>query len=388
LVCGKRSKSGSGTLGKINMTRRKLFAFGIGGAAFAPLLWTVAGCDKNGGSGATADTREGEPGATGQKSTSAVAPVVSDFRIGHQKADTLNLLKLRGTLDKRLAEKGVKTQWLAFPAGPPLLEALGVNSLDFGSTGESPAIFAQAAGTPFVYVANIPNTNNNGDGQALIVPKDSPIQTLADVRGKKIAVARASGAHNFLVQILQKAGIAYTDIEPVFLAPPDARAAFDAGKVDAWSIWDPYLTVAQTATGARVIINAKGIISPGPFYLAATSFAKQHGDVLKITLEEIESTSRWGREHIEKSADLLAKDTGIAKQTLIDLAKRRPRGDKYVGLRPIDDAVIAEQQQVADNFGKIGVLPKPVVIKDATLTPAEYAAINPATFAAKESKAR
>ncbi|MBC8141625.1 MAG: aliphatic sulfonate ABC transporter substrate-binding protein [Armatimonadetes bacterium] len=366
------------------MTRRQLLALGIGGAAFAPLLLT--GCDTNGdaGNGTSANAREGEPGAAGGKSA---APIVTDFRIGHQKADTLNLLKLRGTLDKRLAERGVKVQWLAFPAGPPLLEALGVNSLDFGSTGESPAIFAQAAGTPFVYVANIPNTNNNGDGQALIVPKDSPIQTLADVKGKKIAVARASGAHNFLVQVLQKVGIAYTDIEPVFLAPPDARAAFDAGKVDAWSIWDPYLTVAQTATGARVVINAKGIVSPGPFYLAATTFAKQHGDILKIVLEEIETTSRWGREHIEESADLLAKDTGVSRQTLIDLAKRRPRGDKYVGLRPIDDAVIAEQQQVADNFGKIGILPKPVVIKEATLTPAEYAAINP-THDAPETEGR
>ncbi|MBC8139722.1 MAG: aliphatic sulfonate ABC transporter substrate-binding protein [Fibrella sp.] len=360
-----------------NTWNRRRFLVSVAGAAFAPLLLTAAvGCGENGGSSA-GNARESEPGAAGQESSSATAPAPSVFRIGHQKADTLNLLKLRGTLDKRLAEKGVKIEWLAFPAGPPLLEALGVNSLDFGSTGESPAIFAQAAGTPFVYIANIPNTNNNGDGQALIVPEDSPIKTLADLKGKKIAVARASGAHNFLVQILQRADIPYTNIEPIYLSPPDARAAFDAGKVDAWSIWDPYLTVAQRTTGARVLINAKGIISPGPFYLASTPFAKAHGAILKTVLEEIEATSRWGREHIEESAEILSKDTGVEKETLIDLAKRRPRGAKYIGLRPIDDGVIAEQQEVADNFGKIGLLPKPVVIKEATLSPSEYAAINP-----------
>ncbi|MBC7806765.1 MAG: ABC transporter substrate-binding protein, partial [Akkermansiaceae bacterium] len=220
---------------KSNTWNRRRFLVSVAGAAFAPLLLTVAvGCGENGGSSTGVGSRQGESGAAGRQPTTASPSV---FRIGHQKADTLNLLKLRGTLDKRLAEKGVKVEWLAFPAGPPLLEALGVDSLDFGSTGESPAIFAQAAGTPFVYIANIPNTNNNGDGQALIVPKGSPIRTLGDLKGKNIAVARASGAHNFLVQILQRANIPYTSIEATYLSPPDARAAFDAGKVDAWSIW-------------------------------------------------------------------------------------------------------------------------------------------------------
>lgn len=358
------------------LDRRRFLVQVMAGAALGlPLSSIVAGCGD----------RESESGAAGQKSTSAAATAPSVFRIGHQKADTLNLLKLRGTLDSRLAKEGIKIEWLAFPAGPPLLEALGVNSLDFGSTGESPAIFAQAAGTPFVYIANIPNTNNNGDGQALIVPKDSPIRALADLKGKKIAVARASGAHNFLVQILQRASIPYADVGTIYLSPPDARAAFDAGKVDAWSIWDPYLTVAQRTTEARVLINAKGIVSPGPFYLASTPFAKAHGAILKTVLEEIEITSRWGREHIEESAEILSKDTGIEKATLVDLAKRRPRGAKYVGLRPIDDVVIAEQQQVADNFGKIGLLPKPVVIKEATLSPSEYAAINPRPVVARSA---
>ena len=366
------------------ITRRQLLALGTLGTAFAPLLLTVAGCGRNGDGDTSANAREGEPGTAGRKPTSPAAPAggnavspLSDFRIGHQKADTLNLVKLRGALDKRLAAQGIKTEWLTFPAGPPLLEALGVRSLDFGSTGESPAIFAQAAGTPFVYVANIPNTGNNGDGQALIVPEGSAIKTLADLRGKKIAVARASGAHNFLVQILERAHIAYTGITPVYLSPPDARAAFDAGKVDAWSIWDPYLAVAQAQGKARVVVNAKGIVSPGPFYLAATGFAHTHGDVLKIALEEIEAASVWWRAHPEEAAQLLSKDTGVPEETLIALAKRRPRGEKYLGLRPITKAIIAEQQQVADNFAKIGLLPKPVVIKNATLSPQEYAAITP-----------
>jgi sulfonate transport system substrate-binding protein len=328
----------------------------------ASLILTVfltVGCGKK-----SQEAASGVPGA--EKSNFTV-------HIGHQRGDALNLLKVRGDLDKRLEAQGIKVEWINFPAGPQLLEALGVGSLDFGSTGESPAIFAQAAGTPIVYVANIPVYNANGDGQAILVPKDSPIHTLADLKGKKIAFQKASGAHNMVVQLVERGGLSYKDIQPVYLPPPDARVAFESGSIDAWGVWDPYLAVAQQKTQARILANMKGVQTAGSFYLSSRKFASSHPEIIKIVLEEIEKSSRWSVTNPKEAAELLAKNTGIEQATLELLISRRPKEGPHIGVHPIDESVIAAQQTVADNFFRIGLLPKKVNVREAMLTQQEYA---------------
>ena len=166
-------------------------------------------------------------------------------RIGFQKYGKLVLLKSKGTLEKKLKPLGYKVEWTEFPSGPPLLEALNVGAIDFGNTGEAPPIFAQAAGAPLVYVAHEPPAPK---GEAILVPKDSPIKTVADLKGKKVALNKGSNVHYLLVKALEKAGVKYSEIEPVFLAPADARAAFERGSVDAWVIWDPFQAAAEAAT--------------------------------------------------------------------------------------------------------------------------------------------
>src|SRR4030081_2528910 len=158
-------------------------------------------------------------------------------RIGFQKYGKLVLLKSKGTLEDRLKAAGYRVVWTEFPSGPPLLEALNVGAIDFGSTGETPPIFAQAAGAPLVYVAHEPPAPQ---GEAILVPQDSPIKTLADLKGKKIALNKGSNVHYLLVKALEKGGAKYSEIEPMFLAPADARAAFERGSVAAWVIWDPF----------------------------------------------------------------------------------------------------------------------------------------------------
>jgi len=171
------------------------------------------------------------------------------LRIGHQKG-WLSLLKSRGTLEKRLAPLGASVSWTEFNAGPVQLEALNVGSIDFGDVGEAPPIFAQAAGAPLVYAgATVPRPRL----EAIIVPKTSPIRTVAELRGKKIALNKGSNVHYFLVKLLEKNGLKYGDVQPVFLAPPDARAAFERGAVDAWVIWDPFLAAAQKALQGNCI---------------------------------------------------------------------------------------------------------------------------------------
>ena len=165
----------------------------------------------------------------------------SVLRIGYQKYGTLVLLKSSGALEKRLAEQGVEVKWTEFPGGPQLLEGLNVGSVDFGVTGETPPVFAQAAGADLLYVAHEPPAPT---GEAILVPKDSPIKSVAELKGKKVALNKGSNVHYLLVRALEEANLSITDITPVYLPPADARAAFERGSVDAWVIWDPFQAAA------------------------------------------------------------------------------------------------------------------------------------------------
>src|SRR6201988_1160915 len=177
-------------------------------------------------------------------------------RIGYQKYGKLVLLKGRGTLEEKLKPLGYSVSWTEFPSGPPLLEALNVGSIDFGISGETPPIFAQAAGAPLIYLAYDPPAPQ---GEAILVPKDSPLHAVTDLRGKKVALNKGSNVHYLLVKALENAGVKYSEIQPVFLAPADARAAFERGAVDAWVIWDPFQAAAEAATGARTLTDGTNI---------------------------------------------------------------------------------------------------------------------------------
>ena len=190
--------------------------------------------------------------------TTPVAPAASGgtIRIGYQKATALDVLRLSGNLDRRLEKQGLTVQWLSFPAGPQTLEAMNGKSVDLASMGDAPPIFGQAAGIPLVYVANQPP--GEGGARAILVAKNSPIRSVKDLRGKRIAVQKASGTHNFLIQALQKAGVGYNEVTWEFLAPADGRVAFESGRVEAWGVWDPFLAAAEQTGQARVLVDGSG----------------------------------------------------------------------------------------------------------------------------------
>jgi len=292
--------------------------------------------------------------AVPSQSSSAQDKVV---RIGFQKYGKLVLLKSKATLDAQLRPLGYRSEWVEFPSGPPLLEAINVGAIDFGNTGETPPIFAQAANAPLVYVAYEPPAPR---GEAILVPKDSPIQSLADLKDKKIALNKGSNVHYFLVRALEKAGIKYSDIEPVFLAPADARSAFERGAVQAWVIWDPYQAAAEAATGARTLSDASGIVANHQFYLAARSFAEQHAAVVDTVLSELREVDSWAKGDIKAVAAQLSPAIGLPAPVL-EVALER----QSYGIKPIDDAVIAEQQRIADTFFALGLLPKEIKVSDA-----------------------
>jgi sulfonate transport system substrate-binding protein len=279
------------------------------------------------------------------------------LRVGVQKYGTLIVLEVSGNLERRLAPLGVAVSWTEFPAGPQLLEALNGGSIDFGITGEAPPVFAQAAGVPFVYVAV---DRPAPAGEAILVPKDSPISKIADLKGKRIAFNRGSNVHYLLIAALEKAGLKFGDIEPAYLAPADGRAAFARGWVDAWVIWDPYLAAGQAATHARVLTDATGLARNPQFYLASATFAKARPDLIRLLLSEIGKIDTWAAKHQAEVAALLTPYTGLPPDVLrVALARLG------YGVGPITPNIVASQQRIADTFLKTGLLPRSIAVRDA-----------------------
>jgi sulfonate transport system substrate-binding protein len=279
------------------------------------------------------------------------------LRIGYQKYGTLTVLKGKGDLEKRLKPLGVDIKWVEFPAGPQLLEGLNVGSIDFGTVGEAPPVFAQAAGANLVYVANQPPAPQ---AEAIVVPKGSNVKSLADLKGKKIALNKGSNVHYLLVKALEKAGLKYTDVQTVFLPPADARAAFERGSVDAWAIWDPFLAAAEQQIGARVIADGKGIVANHQFYLASRDYADKNPGVIKAIVSELQKLDVWAAKDLQAVAEVLSPQIGLG----VPIAKVAATRFAY-GIQPINTAVAVEQQKIADVFHDLKLIPKAIRIADA-----------------------
>lgn len=289
-------------------------------------------------------------------STNAWTEKADPLRIGYQKYGSLVLLKARGTLEKRLAPLGVEVKWAEFPAGPQLLEGLNVGSVDFGTTGETPPIFAQAAGANLLYIANEPPSPA---GEGIVVRKDSPIRSVKDLKGKRVVLNKGSNVHYLLVKALQKAGLKYSDITPVYLPPADARAAFERGSVDAWIIWDPFFAAVEKQTGARLVADGRGTVSNHQFYLSSRTYAERNPAVIKIIIEELSKLDTWSKSHLPEVADALAAQVGLDK-AIVQVAANRAA----YGVKPLDGKVIAEQQRIADTFYELRLIPKKLSVKD------------------------
>jgi len=290
------------------------------------------------------------------------------LRIGYQKYGTLVLLKAKGTLEKRLAGQGINVQWTEFPGGPQLLEGLNVGSIDFGVTGETPPVFAQAAGADLLYVAHEPPAPTS---EAILVPKDSPVASVKDLKGKKVVLNKGSNVHYLLVRALEDAGLIYSDIQTIFLPPADARAAFERGSVDAWVIWDPYQAAAEQQLNARTLRDGTGLVDNNQFYLATRPYAQAHPDVVVALVDEVRKTGEWSRANPDEVIQQVAPLLGLPSPIVRTSVKRQGFGAAY-----ISPEVITAQQKIADAFYQLKLIPKPLSIKDVIWTP-------PAGFASK-----
>jgi sulfonate transport system substrate-binding protein len=238
---------------------------------------------------------------------------------------------------------------------------LNAGSIDFGSTGEAPPIFAQAAGVPFVYVGNEPP---NPAGEGILVAKGSPIHSVEDLKGKQIALNKGSNVHYLLVKALAAHGLAYSDITTEFLKPADGRSAFEAGHVDAWAIWDPFFTAARIATGATVLVDGTHLVQNREFFVAQRTFAHDHPDVLATILDEVNRADQWVIAKPREVSEILAPDVGVDASILEQIARSTARG-----VQPITEQTIADQQAIADSFLALNLIPAAIKVRDASELP-------------------
>lgn len=283
------------------------------------------------------------------------------LRIGLQKSSTLTtILRTRGTLEQLLAPLNVKVTWHEFTSGLPLLEALNLGNIDVSAdVADTVPVFAQAAGADLTFVAQ---EAPSPSAQAIVVRADSPIKTVADLKGKKIGFAKAAGVHYLLIAALEKAGLAFKDIEPAYLTPADGRAAFERGAIDAWVVWDPFLAAVQKQSSVRVLADGRDLASYQRYYLAGTPYAKARPDVLRVFFNELHKAGVWVKQSPKDAAALLAPVWGL-DAGVIELANSRRSYD----VRAVLPAALAEQQRIADAFLSEKLLPKRVNALDVPL---------------------
>ena len=302
-------------------------------------------------------TRRGLGGAALALSLPSLARAAGRVRIGYQKNGALAVMRQQ----RRLEAQGLAAEWVEFSSGPPLLEALNARAVDFGATGDTPPIFAQAAGSDLLYVGGQPVAGAN---QAVLVPASSPIRALVDLRGKRVAFTKGSSAHNMVVQVLARAGLKPADIQQVNLQPPDAGAAFRTGALDAWAVWDPFFAIAELEPTTRVLTTAEGVAPSNSFFLASRAFTEREPGTVLALLDAINATADWARANPEELAQTLAGITGVP------LAAQRVSALRGVyTVQPMDEAIIARQQSIADTFAELRVIPSRIDVRAAVWRP-------------------
>jgi sulfonate transport system substrate-binding protein len=277
------------------------------------------------------------------------------LRIGYQKNGVLLSAKSRGLIDKALT--GTTVEWALFPSGPPMLEAMAAGAVDFGATGDTPPIFAQAAGAPLVYAAYQPLT---GVGEGVVVPPGSPLATGKDLKGKRIAVTKGSSAHLLLIRALRSVGLGWMDVTPVFLTPSDAAGAFGSGSIDAWSIWDPYLALAQKDQKARVLISGAALPRTDAFYLASAKLAHEAPDLLRDFLNALRVEAAWGQAHQDEMVKIISDANHLPADVVLTSLRRGP-----LAVEPMTADAVARQQAGADTFTDLHIIPAHIEIASA-----------------------
>lgn len=328
--------------------------------ALLVLILIVGGCRNAAGTG----EKDASPGQTA--GTSAIegnpdskAPYEDvTVKIGVQgKGGLFGKAQEQKWFEEAFGEVGAKVEWVEFQSGPPMVEAMASNHLDFAGMGNMPPISAQAAGIDFKIISQVLDGKNN---VAIIVPTDSLIQTIADLKGKKVAVTKGSNAYNFLYQVLVKAGLAKSDIQEIQLQPDETQPSFESGKVDAWAVWDPYITLNTLSGKGRVLADGEteGVLSPS-FQLVRSDFANEYPELVTLYLKIFEQARQWEATNQEEAFQRYADERNIP----IELVQGMQSRAAMINI-PASDDIIASQQNTADFQFELGTIRKRINVAD------------------------
>jgi sulfonate transport system substrate-binding protein len=310
-------------------------------AALALLALIAAGCSSaSAGSGSTSSS-------DGSKaSTTDVSQVT--LHIGDQAGSGSQALLTAAGLISKLP---FKVTWADFTSGPPMLQAMAGGAVDIGSVGNAPPVFAAAGGDSLAIVGAF---QANPLGSALLVPKNSPIHSIAQLKGKRIAVAQGSSADYHLLTVLKKAGLTVHDVTLDYLQPADGLAALASGHVDAWDIWSPFVEQAEAQDHARLLVSGVGYGSPYSFTVAARGALADPAKAAAIRdyLKLLAEAHAWAATHQAAWAAVWAKATGLPVAIMTKAAS-----DDAARAVPITPAVITSEQQVSNAFTAAGLIP-------------------------------
>ena len=300
--------------------------------------------------------RSGQAPLAAVKAVTAAARPRASIRIGYQKLGLLMLVKGYGGLDAALGARGVKVEWFEYDGGIQIVDALRACELDMGVVGDCPAVFAQAHDVPIVYVAAEPPAPR---GAALVVPEHSSVRSVAELRGKRVAVNRAAQAHYLLMLALEEAGVEPRELQICFEPPERALRSFQTGAVDAWAIWDPWLSSARLDFGARVLRDATGLLRNSAYYVARRDFAERHSDVVEELLTQLKVAAQWVKKDPQRAAELMAPEFGLSSRALMASLERELR------TMPVTGELISAQQHIADTLFRLQLIPRAVSVADA-----------------------
>ena len=270
------------------------------------------------------------------------------------------MLKDKKELENELKEKGYKVEWSEFTHATAILEALNAGSIDFANAGDAPAIMALSKGMDFRYIASEPSAP---DTQGILVHSDSGIESVKDLKGKRVAYNQASIAQYLLTKALEKDGLSIDEVESVYLAPPDASIAFNQGDVDAWVIWDPYLTVAEQA-GNKILTTSEGITTYRSFYYSTKEMTDEYPDVVKAYVDHLNKLGKSINEDPTEAAALLEANTKVDADIWASSLERKSSDPQY-----LDETAIEDINNQMKDLEEIGLISKTVKIEDYVWQP-------------------
>lgn len=275
-------------------------------------------------------------------------PVSAALHVGDQSGLTQAMLHAAGE-DAGLSGTLV---WHPFTAGTTLLEALSAGAIDLGVVGNAPPVFAQAGGFDVRIIGVASGAQNNN---ALLLPEGTTVQRVADLKGKRVAVAKGTSGHYLFLAALHQAGLTTRDLNMIYASPVDAQNAFASGRLDAWAVWYPFVGQA-TSRGARVLLDGSEWPETGQNFTVASLKAladpertAQAGDLLA----RLARAQAWATAHPDAWAEVFAQTTRLPIALVRDMLAHQTL--QYV---PIDPAVIALQQRLADLFAAERVIPR------------------------------